>query len=168
VESIVFYILALFLISGAIGIVSLRESIYSAMSFLLVMVAMAGMFALLHQSFLFLAQILVAVGAVVVLSLLIILSINLKAQNLPNENLTPPKVGFFIMIVSPIVLVLLYAINQTNLTFAPIRQDFGSIEVVGQTLFSQWVLPFEVISILLLSAMVGAVVLSRRRLDSES
>ncbi|MEA2028131.1 MAG: NADH-quinone oxidoreductase subunit J, partial [Campylobacterota bacterium] len=87
-ESLIFSILALFLLAGAIGIVALKQSIYSAMSFLLVMVAMAGMYALLHQSFLFLAQILVGVGAVVVLSLMIILSINLKDENLPSQRIT--------------------------------------------------------------------------------
>jgi len=167
-ESLVFSILALFLLAGAIGIVALKESIYSAMSFLLVMVAMAGMYALLHQSFLFLAQILVGVGAVVVLSLMIILSINLKESNLPSQRITLKKISFVLTMVAPIVIVLFYAISKANFSFTPITEEFGGIKLVGSELFSHWVLPFEVISILLLSAMVGAVVLSKRRLESDS
>jgi len=163
VESIVFYILALFLLGGAVGIVSFRESIYNAMSFLVVMVAMAGMYALLHLSFLFLAQILVGVGAVVVLSLMIILSINLKSSNLPSQKITPKKMAFGTLIASPILVVLFYAISKTHLAFAAIDESFGGIKGVGSELFSRWVLPFEVISILLLSAMVGAIVISKRR-----
>lgn len=167
-ESLVFFILALLLLGGAMGIIGFRQSINSAMSFLVVMLAMAGMYALLHQSFLFLAQILAGVGAVVVLSLLIILSINLKEENLPKQAITPKKIAFVVGMVAPIVILLFYAIGKTDLNFTPVSDEFGGIKLVGNELFSHWVLPFEVISILLLSAMVGAIVLSHRRLDSES
>lgn len=167
-ESVIFFVLALFLLNGAMMIVFFKESIYSAMGFLVVMIAMAGMFALLHQSFLFLAQILVGVGAVVVLSIMIILSINLKDENQPDEQITPRKIILSILAVAPIGVLLIYAISKTHLHFAPIQADFGSIKQVGKELFSHWVLPFEIISILLLTAMVGAIVLSRRRADANA
>ncbi len=167
-ESIIFFVLAFFLLSGAIMIVFCKESIYSAIGFLMVMVAMAGMFALLHHSFLFLAQILVGVGAVVVLSIMIILSINLKDENQPQQNIMPSKIALTTLMVAPIVGLLLYAVIKADFTFAPIAPNFGTIEAMGKELFTHWVLPFEIVSILLLGAMVGAIVLSHRRLDVKS
>jgi NADH-quinone oxidoreductase subunit J len=167
-ESLVFSILALFLIIGSVAMILFRESIYSAISFLLIMIAMAGMFALLHQSFLFLAQILVGVGAVVVLTLMIIVSINLKEENFPNEKITKQKLIFPALILAPTLLLIWRSISKMDLSFAPIESEFGSIKVVGLELFQNWVLPFEVISILLLSAMVGAIVISKRRLKDAS
>ncbi|KIM09681.1 MAG: hypothetical protein KU38_09105 [Sulfurovum sp. FS08-3] len=167
-ESIIFFILAFFLLSGAIMIVFSKESLYSAIGFLMVMIAMAGMFALLHHSFLFLAQILVGVGAVVVLSIMIILSINLKEENQPKQNITRKNILFTTLIIAPIAGLLLYAIAKAPFAFAPIAQHFGTIETMGKVLFTHWVLPFEIVSILLLGAMVGAIVLSRRRLHVES
>ena len=164
-ESIIFGFLALFLILGAISMISFKQSVYSAISFLLVMIAMAGMFALLHQSFLFLAQILVSVGAVVTLSLLIITSVNIKKENLPKHRVSLKSIIFSTILISPIISLVFYAISSLNIKFVEVDKSFGTIEQIGKTLFSSWVLPFEIVSILLLSALVGSIVISKRRLN---
>ncbi len=164
-ENIIFSFLAIFLIVGAISMISFKQSVYSAISFLLVMIAMAGMFALLHQSFLFLAQILVSVGAVVTLSLLIITSVNIKTENLPKHRVSLKSIIFSIILISPIILLIFKAISSLNIKFIEVDKSFGTIESIGMTLFSNWILPFEIVSILLLSALVGSIIISKRRLN---
>ena len=164
-ESIIFSILALFLVIGAISMISFKQSVYSAISFLLVMIAMAGMFALLHQSFLFLAQILVSVGAVVTLSLMIITSINIKRDNLPKHRVSPKSIFLSSILILPIILVIFKAISSLDIKFVEVDSSFGAIQSIGTTLFSNWVLPFEIVSILLLSALIGSIIISKRRLN---
>ena len=145
--------------------ISFKQSVYSAISFLIVMISVAGIFALLHQSFLFLAQILVSVGAVVTLSLMIITSINIKKENLPKHRVSSKNIILSIILISPIISLIFYAISSLNIKFKEINNLFGTIENISNILFSNWVLPFEIVSILLLSALIGAIIISKRRLN---
>ena len=83
-EISIFTILALFMLAGSIAMISNRQTLFSAFGFLVAMIGLAGMFALLESRFLAIAQIMVSVGAVVVLSMLTILTINSKNENLPR------------------------------------------------------------------------------------
>jgi NADH-quinone oxidoreductase subunit J len=167
-ENSIFYILALFLIGGSLGMITFRQSVFSAISFLLAMIALSGMFALLHQSFLFLAQILVSVGAIVTLALLVIVSVNIKEENLPHTRLSIKKVITMILLILPISVLIFYGISKSNLQFATIDENFGSLSHTGQTLFTKWALPFEIIAILLLVALVGGILISKRGANNES
>lgn len=167
-ENGIFSVLALFLIVGSLGMILFRQSVFSAISFLLAMIALSGMFALLNQSFLFLAQVLVAVGAIVTLSLLVIVSVNIKDENLPKNSLGLKYMVLMIVFVTPIVYTVCYAISSSNLEFANVSPDFGTLKLTGTILFSEWVLPFEAISILLLVALIGGIVISKRGESNES
>lgn len=165
-ENSIFFILAIFLIAGAFGTISFKQSVFSAFSFLLSMIALGGLFALLHQSFLFLAQILVAVGAVVTLSLLVIVSVNIADRNLPKENnLSLWQIVLSVILILPILTLLFKAIANQNFTFAKVDENFGSLVETGKVLFGDWVLPFEIVSILLLSAMIGGIIISSRKMS---
>lgn len=160
-ENSIFAILALFMIFGTLGMISFKQTIYSAFSFLLSMIALGGIFALLNNSFLFLAQIMVSVGAVVVLSLMVIVSINAKDENLPDE---PHKIKWMLLssfLVSPFVYLLYSALTTGSKSFEKSKDGYGSLKAMGETLFSDFVLPFEIVSILLLTAMLGAIVIAR-------
>jgi len=105
-ENSIFAILALFLLMGSLGMIIFKQTLFSAISFMLAMLALAGMFALLQNSFLFLAQIMVSVGAVVVLSMLVIVSVNIKEVNLPKE---PAKFRWMILsavLVTPLAMLI--------------------------------------------------------------
>jgi len=159
-EIIVFSILALFMLGGAIAMITNKQTLFSAFGFLVTMIGLAGMFALLDSRFLALAQIMVSVGAVVVLSMLTILTVNAKEENLPDE---PNKYKWLIVsgiIVTPITILIYKTLISTYNSFAP-AQTISS-KVVGKVLFSEWVLPFEIVSILLLTAMLGAIVIARK------
>jgi NADH-quinone oxidoreductase subunit J len=158
-EISIFTILALFILGGSIAIITNKQSIFSIFGFLIVMIGFAGMYALLDNRFLALAQIMVTVGAIVVLSMLAVLSVNSKEQNLPSE----PDKYRWILFSSILVIPFTYLIYKT---LSAVAKDFTqngfTSKDIGQELFNSWVLPFEVVSILLLSAMIGAIVIARK------
>jgi len=134
----------------------------SAFSFMTAMLALAGMFALLENSFLFLAQIMVAVGAVVVLTLLVIVSVNIKESNLPEEPLKFRWMLLSALLVTPLALLIYRALTHMHRGWAETAEGYGSLRMMGQVLFHDWVLPFEIVSVMLLAAMVGAIVIARK------
>ncbi|MEA2048543.1 MAG: NADH-quinone oxidoreductase subunit J [Campylobacterota bacterium] len=158
-EISIFTILSLFILGGSIAMITNRQTLFSAFGFLVAMIGLAGMFALLESRFLALAQIMVSVGAVVVLSMLTILTINANPENLPFEPHKYRWIFFSTLLVSPIT-VLIYSTTTTLLKNFSTMETINS-KVVGKLLFSDWVLPFEIISILLITAMLGAIVIAR-------
>ena len=164
-QLIIFTILALFMLGGSLTMISAKQTYISAFGFLVAMLGLAGEFALLESRFLAIAQIMVSVGAIVVLSILTILTINAKEENLPHE---PYKIQWIIttaILTVPFTL-LLYKVLKT------LPEYFSGVEiinskVVGNLLFSQWVLPFEIVSILLLTAMLGAIIIAKQKLKGE-
>lgn len=161
-ENSIFAILALFLLFGSLGMLFFKQTIFSGLSFLLAMLALAGVFALLENSFLFLAQIMVSVGAVVIVALLVMVSVNVNEQNLPKEPRKRYWILFSAILVSPFSLLMYDALTRFDRTFVPTDEGYGSLKMMGSTLFSDWVLPFEIVSILLLVAMVGAIIIARK------
>jgi len=161
-ENSLFAVLALIMFGGAFSMVWFRQTLYGAFGFLCAMLAQAGMFALLDNGFLFMAQVMVAVGAVVVLSLMVIVSVNAKDENLPNEPYKLRWVLFSAALTLPFGVLLYRALVRLHRTFAQAAPDYGSLEAVGRTLFHGWVLPFEIVSILLLAAMLGAITIARK------
>jgi len=159
-ELSIFIILAMFMLGGSIAMLINKQTLFSAFGFLVAMIGLAGMFALLDNRFLALAQIMVSVGAVVVLSMLTILTINAKPENLPHE----PNKYKWILVSSVLVLPVTILIYKST---TALYQSFETMQtvsskVVGKLLFSEWVLPFEIVSILLLAAMIGAIVIARK------
>lgn len=161
-EYIIFTILALFMLGGATAMITNRQTVFSAFGFLVAMIALGGLFALLDNRFLAIAQIMVSVGAIVVLSMLTILTVNAQEKNLPQEPYKYRWIALSTLIVTPFTF-LLYSVLCT------LPQQFAmshtiDAKKIGSLLFSQWVLPFEIVSILLLTAMLGAIVIARGKL----
>ncbi len=161
-ENSIFAILALFLLGGSLMMLWSRQTIQSAFGFLIAMLAMAGIFALLQNSFLFLAQIMVSVGAVVVLSLMVITTINLKDENLPKESRKLPWMLLSALLVAPFSLLMYKSLVSLHQGFESSKEGYGSLKMMGEELFTGWVLPFEIVSVLLLAAMVAAIVIARK------
>ena len=159
-EISIFGILGLFMIAGSLVMISSRQTVFSAFGFLVAMIGLAGMFALLNSQFLAVAQIMVSVGAVVVLSMLTILTVNAQEKSLPHE---PNKTKWIIatsILVAPFTLLFYKALTKLPDHFS--KMETIDSKVIGNALFSEWVLPFEILSILLLSAMLGAIVIARK------
>lgn len=160
---IVFVFLSLTAIGGGIGMIVFAQPIYSAFSLIMSLVATAGIFALLSSPFLFTVQIIIYAGAIITLLLFVIMFLNIKNENLPDE---PNKFNTIIIgsiLLVPFNILIIKAFNTLPYKSMEILStDFGSIQVFGLELFRVWLIPFELISILLLSALVGAVVYARK------
>lgn len=157
-----FLLFGVFLIGGGLLAVLARDPALYATGFFAVMLALAGFFALLDESFLFLAQVLVSVGAVVVVTLIVVLTVNLKEERIPPEPFRWLWAAGAATVVAPFGWMLYRALVAAAGRFAPAGEGFGSVSAVGSTLFSEWVLPFELLSLLLLAALVGALVIGKK------
>ena len=160
---ILFIILALMCISGALGMILFAQPIYSALSLILTILALAGVFALLSAPFLFMVQIILYAGAIITLLLFIIMFLNIRNDELPQE---PNKILTIVLgavLLIPFNVLIFKEFNTlASKPMSILTDGFGSINNFGMELFRNWLVPFELISMLLLAALVGAVVLARK------
>ena len=161
-ELICFLILSAVIVSGSLAVVLLENIVYSAFLLGGVFMAVAGLYLLLNASFVAAAQILVYVGAVNVLILFAIMLVNKKEKLKQIEGLKTRKLISGGVCGGLLILLLRVSITtRWNLTGA-ISIGEGATERIGEHLFTDYLLPFELASILLLMAMIGAIVLARR------
>ena len=162
-QIICFSLLSLVVIIGALGVILLESIVYSAFLLGGVFMSVAGLYLLLNASFVAAAQVLVYVGAVNVLIIFAIMLVNKKEDLKPIENLKSRQI-----IASIICLTLLSLLIRVDLSnvweLASPSSSIGEESTIriGEHLFSDYLLPFEVASVLLLMAMIGAIVLARR------
>ena len=167
-QLICFSILSLIIIIGSLGVVLLESIVYSAFLLGGVFMSVAGLYLLLNASFVAAAQVLVYVGAINVLILFAIMLVNKKEDLKPIKYLNSRK-----LISSTICITLLSLLVRVDLSNTWILADpklsIGEESTIrlGEHLFSDYLLPFEVASVLLLMAMIGAIVLARRDVLSE-
>ena len=161
---ILFIALAFFAITGAIAMLVYKSPMFSALGLLITMLSVAGMFALLNATLLFMVQIIVYAGAIMALILFILMFLNIKEEDLPKEPKKFMLIGFGAILMIPLNILVLKAVsNLPSKDLYPIEGDFGTIKTVGLILYNEWIIAFELISILLLIALVGSVVLAKRR-----
>jgi len=161
-ELICFVLLSLVVITGALGVVFLENIVYSAFLLGGVFMAVAGLYLLLNASFVAAAQVLVYVGAVNVLILFAIMLVNQKEEMSPIKGLRLRK--FLSGGVCFGLLALLIRVDITTPWPLPGPSNVGEEATlrIGEHLFTDYLLPFELASVLLLMAMIGAIVLARR------
>ena len=167
-QVICFSVLSLVVIIGALGVILLENIVYSAFLLGGVFMSVAGLYLLLNASFVAAAQVLVYVGAVNVLIIFAIMLVNKKEDLRPIENIKSRKI-----ISTSICLTLLSLLIRVDLSntwgLAEPSASIGEESTIriGEHLFSDYLLPFEVASVLLLMAMIGAIVLARRDVMNE-
>ncbi len=161
-ELICFLILSSVIVSGALGVVLIDNIVYSAFLLGGVFMSVAGLYLLLNASFVAAAQVLVYVGAVNVLILFAIMLVNKQEELKPIKGLNVRR--FFSGSVCAGLLALLFRVDITTNWATPGPKAIGEIatERIGEHLFTDYLLPFELASVLLLMAMIGAIVLARR------
>lgn len=165
----IFIALSIFAISGAIAMLINQSPIYSALGLLVTMLAIAGLFALLNAAFLFMVQTIVYAGAIMTLILFILMFLNIKEEELPKEPKKYLFIGLGVVLMAPLNLLILKAVAKLpDANMNIVEGDFGGIKPLGLALYNDWLLAFELISILLLVALVGAIVLAKRRKPKES
>jgi NADH-quinone oxidoreductase subunit J len=139
-----------------------RNPVTSAMFLVLTIVSLAGLFVLLHAYFLAAVQVLVYAGAVMVLFLFVIMMLDLKAEE-RRKIKTFGIVGGLISVGS-ILAIFLSSLLNAPLGATELPGLEGDTVSLGKLLFTQYLLPFEIVSVLLLVAIVGVVLLSRKDL----
>ena len=161
---LLFIALAFLAISGAIAMITYSHPMYSALGILITMLSVAGMFALLNATFLFMVQIIVYAGAIMTLILFILMFLNIKEEDLPKEPNKFKLIALGAAIMIPLNVLILKAVSklpEKDLTIS--SSDFGQIKPIGLELYNNWIIAFELISILLLIALVGSVVHAKKR-----
>lgn len=144
-------------------VVTLRNPIYSALSLFIMFFHVAGLFVLLNAEFIAAIQVLVYAGAILVLYLFVVMLLNLKREERYHQQYL---LGAFlgVVILTEIALILFRTRFQSAIgPYTPEAvQAMGNTEAVGKVLFTTYLLPFEVASLILLVAMIGAIVLAKR------
>jgi NADH-quinone oxidoreductase subunit J len=162
-QLITFFILAVIAIAAALGMLLSRSAIYSALFLVLNLGTVAVFYILLNAPFIAMAQVSVYAGAIMVLFLFVIML--LGTELLPPTNALPwqrPLAIFLAVILFAESGYLLFIRNAATGNVPQPVQTFGSPQDVGNALFTSYLLPFEITSVLLLIAMVGAIVLTVR------
>jgi NADH-quinone oxidoreductase subunit J len=170
-DLIVFLVLSLVAISSALGMLFSRNAVYSSLFLVLNFITVAVFYLLLGAPFIAMSQITVYAGAIMVLFLFVIML--LGAEQIRGEfnlrELAFPTLLAVILLVQSLYLVLSRARSDAVITAPDASLNtMESLREMAMTLFSEYLLPFEVTSILLLVAMVGAIVLSRREKGGQS
>ncbi len=159
---VVFFILALVAVGTAIGMLVSRNSVYSALLLALNFVTIAMFYFILGAPFIAISQVTVYAGSIMVLFLFVIML--LGAEHLPvSENLRwQPLVAIPLVIILAIdfALNLFRNAGQAAPVAVPLA-SYGAPAAIGEMLFTQYVLPFEVTAVILLSAAVGAIMLAK-------
>jgi NADH-quinone oxidoreductase subunit J len=163
-EQITFFVFAIPLVVTATGVIISRNPVYAAMNLVAAFFFMAGIYILLVAHLIAFMQILVYAGAVMVLFLFVIMLLSIGNEHLTKE---PHRAMQLVGALGAIMLVAVIAaaIGRTTETgMAQLAADFGTVKAVGRVLYTQFLLPFEITSLLLLVAIVGAVVVAKERI----
>lgn len=163
VSQVLFYFLSVMALGSAIMVVISKNPVHSVLWLVVTFFAISGHYLLLNAQFLFIVNLIVYAGAIMVLFLFVIMLINLNSDTEPKKNKWLKLAG--IVAGGCLMLVLVAALKEAEKKGALAQYNTGSIGLIknlGQVLYTEYVVPFEISSVLFLSAMVGAVVIGKR------
>jgi NADH-quinone oxidoreductase subunit J len=165
-DALVFYAISSIIVLFAILVVTAKSTVYSILFLVVDFLAVALLYASMNSMFVAAIQVLVYAGGIVVLYLFVVMLVNLK--RLPEEHADPNRRNNLAGIMAMAVLVELLGISvYSAVRPAPAigaASTVGTVEQVAVSLYTDYLVPFEVASMLLLVAMVGAIILARREL----
>ena len=168
VEAILFYVFGALAVISALGmILNLRNTVASAMSLVVTMLSLGAIYLLLEAYIVAAIQIMVYGGAVVVLFLFVVMLLNLSTDEFPPARQRLIKLGVVVAAVA-ILAQVIPALSQDPLLTNPVEpvpEGFGGYRQVGIALYTDYVLLVEMASLLLLGAIVGALILAKRKID---
>src|SRR5579863_319156 len=156
----VFLVLAAVVVAGAVSLILQRHPIHSALSLIVVMVALAGLYLLQGAEFVAAVQIIVYAGAIMVLFVFVIMLLNAGEEERTNMSRMARFVGVPLGIV--FLVEVAYGIGRATSNMAPAVAEAVSTRDLSTLLFREYVFPFELTSFLILIALLGALVLARR------
>jgi NADH-quinone oxidoreductase subunit J len=171
VEQLVLILAGVLAVGSALGVVLMPDAIYSTLMLLLNLLSLATLFLLLHAQFMFVSQLMVYAGAILVLFLFVVTLLNPAGEHLLRDKRRVQQAGaialglFMLCLLGGALLVAFT--NGPQPAFAKevtaAGSEYGTVAWFGKALFTQFLLPFELTSFLLLVALIGAMVLGKRR-----
>ncbi len=165
--SALFVFTAFFAIVGAMGTVLARRPLRAAVGLLIHIIALAALYLTLHAQLLAALQVLVYAGAVVVLFVFVIMLIGPAAEvTASSKGRTTAAVS--IALTSTVLLLITFSVARFSAPWGAVAADFGNVEALGMEIYKQALVPFELISVTLLVAIVGAIAIARGRTDVET
>lgn len=170
-DLVVFYLFALIAVIAALGMVALRNPVHSAVSLAAVFVSLAAMYVLLSAPFIAVAQVMIYAGAILILFVFVIMLLSPGVDQ--GQGALTGQRGWAALFGAALVIEMILVLGTA--TLAPSRGEFtperiaqiGNVQAVGAQLFTTYLLPFEITSMLLLVAIVGVIVMTKRQSDSK-
>jgi NADH-quinone oxidoreductase subunit J len=168
-EQLFFFYFALVIAASSVLVVALRNPIYSALSLLIMFFHVAGLYVTLHAEFLAAVQVIVYAGAILVLYLFVVMLLNLKQDERYHRQWPVAAAVGSVLALEAVMLTLVK--GRTAAARPGVQETategLGNTEALGDVLYSTYLFPFEVASLILLVAMIGAIILAKRDLVSE-
>ena len=164
ISQYIFWFLSFVAVLSALIVVFAKNPIYSVLNLIITFFAIAGHYFLLNAQFLAAVHIIVYAGAIMVLFLYVIMMLNLNKETEPHKKQYVKVVA--VVAAGLLMLTIIGSLKgaEAMMPAGIVNNNIGTVELIGDKLFGEFLLPFEVSSILLLSAMVGAVYLSKKEL----
>lgn len=167
IETLLFWTFAVVAVGSAAAMVCLRSPLSGALALAVSFLATAGLFSLLAGSFVAIMQVLVYAGAIVVLVVFVIMLLGADQPHLQRERIGGLRFALGALLGLPLVTILSVGLLQASSTVEASGRDtlpegFGGVESFGRLFFTEYMYPFEIVSLLLLVAMVAVVVLAKR------
>ncbi len=166
IDTILFFILAVTSIISAIIVVTRRSPMMSVIFLVLNFIILAIIYLTLQAQFIAVIQVVVYAGAIMVLFLFVVMLLNLGKEEMLTEKITYKKriaAGLATVMLIQIIAGLTMSFGEHPNQLSVTAAQMGTVENIGMVLFTDYLFPFEITSILLLAAIIGAVVLAKRR-----
>ena len=161
ITEILFWFLSILALFSAVMVITSKNPVYSVLWLIITFFTISGHYILLNAQFLAVVNIIVYAGAIMVLFLFVIMLMNLNKETEPQKNKWLKLAGA--VAGGCVLLVMVAALRNTETQMAQMAEgDIGLIENLGKVLFTQYEVPFEISSVLFLSAMVGVVVMGKK------
>lgn len=161
---LLFILFAGMAIGCALAVVAQRNPLYSAISLIGVFISLACLYVMLAAPFIAAVQVIVYAGAIMVLVVFVIMLLNVEEETHQRPRLTwlvPTAIGLAAILIAEVAFILV-SVQESRITPASSGANVGLTHSIGSALFTRYLLPFEITSILLLMAIVGAMTLARR------
>ena len=166
-ETLFFLIISLVAIISAILVISCKNPINSALSLIMTFFCLATYYVMLDAPFMAAVQVMVYAGAIMVLMVFTIMLLNVRvdaSKKHSNKLIFGSIIGFFTLLNTVYVVIKSQAAAPTGPYSVDMIKQIGHTELIGKEMFTNFLLPFELTSILLLAAIVGAVILAKKKL----
>ncbi len=169
-QEILFFVLAAVAVLSALGMLLNRNPVYSVLLLIVTLFAIAGLYVLLNASFIAAVHLIVYAGAIMVLFLFVIMLLDIRSDiehiNLKRLSRILALLATFIFLGETFLIIWMSLKGKA--AFVGLGEGvLGDVPSVGELLFTKYLLPFEIASVLLLVAIVGAIILAKRKLRPE-